>query len=88
MILLMAWKQQSFLVIFSDCLVEDYNVAAALYGNYCEFKYFLAGHKDIIFEEGLCEWNGADDLFEKFRQNELWMQGFCCPHAGESCACM
>lgn len=59
-----------------------------MYKNYCECKYFLAGHKDIIFEGGLCEWNGADDLFEKFCQNELWMQGSGSPHGGESRACL
>lgn len=54
MILLMEWKQRSFLVIFSDCLVDDCNVAAAvLCGNYCEFKCFLVGHKDITLEKGL-----------------------------------
>jgi len=44
--------------------------------DYSEFKYFLLGRKDITFEKGLCEWNGADERLERFGQDEFWVPGF------------
>lgn len=65
--------------------MDDCDVAAAvLLGNFSEFKYLLSGRKDITFQRGLCEWNGADECLERFGQAEFWVPGFCHPHGASA----